>query len=110
MKSKITAKRFPANSRDWRQAVARAPKRVADSSGSYDPNDPVAVTRAYANAQLRYPGQRGPQKSPTKIAVTVRYSQDVIGYFRKTGPGWQARMDKALQQFVATQGLVTKGR
>ena len=71
MKLKSTARRFPANSRDWQRALARAPQRVADANCSYDPNDPVAVAQAYANAQLRYPGQRGPQKSPTKVAVTI---------------------------------------
>ena len=110
MKSKTTVRRFPAGSRDWRRALARAPQRVADANCSYDPNDPVAVAQAYANAQLRYPGQRGPQKAPTKVAVTIRYSRDVIGYFKSTGPGWQARMDKALLQFVARRATAGKGR
>lgn len=46
-------------------------------------------------------GQRGPQKMPTKIAVTVRYSPEVISYFKATGEGWQARMDEILKKWVA---------
>jgi uncharacterized protein (DUF4415 family) len=49
----------------------------------------------------RKPGQRGAQKRPTKEPVTIRYSRDVLEYFRTTGPGWQARIDVALKEWVA---------
>jgi uncharacterized protein (DUF4415 family) len=45
-------------------------------------------------------GQRGAQKKQTKESVTVRYSHDVIEYFRSTGPGWQTRINEALQEWV----------
>ena len=48
----------------------------------------------------RKPGRRGPQKLPTKESVTVRYSREVLEYFRSTGNGWQARMDEALREWV----------
>jgi uncharacterized protein (DUF4415 family) len=53
----------------------------------------------------RAPGSRGPQRQPTKISVTVRYSPEVIAYFRATGKGWQRRMDAALQQYIAANPL-----
>jgi uncharacterized protein (DUF4415 family) len=49
----------------------------------------------------RKPGQRGAQKRPIKEPVTIRYSRDVLEYFRTTGPGWQARIDAALKEWVA---------
>ena len=49
----------------------------------------------------RKPGQRGPQKTPRKEPVTVRYSREVIEHFRSTGRGWQSRMDSALKEWVA---------
>jgi len=49
----------------------------------------------------RKPGQRGPQKSQIKESVTIRYSRDVIDYFRSTGPGWQTRIDKALKEWMS---------
>lgn len=49
---------------------------------------------------IRRPGQRGPQKTPLKEPVTVRYSREVIEYFRSTGNGWQSRMDRALKEWV----------
>jgi len=34
------------------------------------------------------------------VAVTVRYSAEVVEYFKSTGEGWQTRMNEALQQYV----------
>jgi len=45
-------------------------------------------------------GQRGKQKQPTKVSVTLRYSQEVIAYFKSTGDGWQIRMDAALKEWI----------
>lgn len=44
---------------------------------------------------------RGPNKSPTKEQVAVRYSPEVLAYFRATGAGWQTRMDEALREYVS---------
>ena len=52
---------------------------------------------------IRGPGQRGPQKQPTKVSVTVRYSPEVVAYFKATGKGWQSRMDAALKQYIVSQ-------
>lgn len=46
-------------------------------------------------------GQPGTQKQPTKVAVTLRYSPDVVQYFKNTGQGWQVRMDEALKEWIA---------
>ncbi len=43
---------------------------------------------------------RGPQKDPKKVLVSVRYSPEVIKYFKSTGPGWQSRMDNVLREYV----------
>jgi uncharacterized protein (DUF4415 family) len=41
---------------------------------------------------------RGPQKEPTKVAVSLRLSRDVVERFKADGPGWQTRMDEALKK------------
>jgi len=51
----------------------------------------------------RRPGQRGAQKAPTKKLLAVRYSQEVIEYFRSTGSGWQSRMDEALKDWIKSK-------
>jgi uncharacterized protein (DUF4415 family) len=46
----------------------------------------------------RRPGQRGPQKTPTKQQVTLRLDYDVLRHFRAKGPGWQSRINKSLRK------------
>jgi len=48
----------------------------------------------------RLVGKRGPQKAPTKIAVSIRLSSDVVKHFKAKGPGWQSRIDDALRKIV----------
>ena len=67
----------------------------------FRPADEVLPPQLLAALPKRKPGQRGAQKRPTKESVTVRYSRDVLEYFRTTGPGWQARIDAALKEWVA---------
>ena len=43
---------------------------------------------------------RGPAVKPKKVSVTVRFSPEVLDYFRGTGDGWQTRMDEALKRYV----------
>jgi uncharacterized protein (DUF4415 family) len=35
-----------------------------------------------------------------KQLVSIRYSPEVIDYFRASGAGWQARMDAVLKDYV----------
>jgi uncharacterized protein (DUF4415 family) len=45
--------------------------------------------------------RRGRPRVPvTKTAVSIRFSADVLSYFRATGPGWQTRMDAALREWI----------
>jgi uncharacterized protein (DUF4415 family) len=45
-------------------------------------------------------GERGPQVKPKKISVTLRYSPEVVEYFKTLGEGWQIRMDEALKEWI----------
>ncbi|MDP2679993.1 MAG: BrnA antitoxin family protein [Rhodoferax sp.] len=47
----------------------------------------------------------GTRKADTKQAVTVRYSPDVLAAFKATGPGWQARMNDALREWLGQRTL-----
>lgn len=58
------------------------------------------LSKHLLNALPRRRGERGPQKEPKKISITVRYSPEVVHYFKKTGEGWQVRMDKVLKNYV----------
>ncbi len=42
-----------------------------------------------------------PKSENRKLLVSVRYSPEVVAYFKSTGDGWQSRMDGVLQQYVS---------
>src|SRR6266404_2189447 len=44
-----------------------------------------------------------PKSENRKLLVSVRYSPEVIAYFKSTGEGWQSRKDSVLRQYVARQ-------
>ncbi len=41
-----------------------------------------------------------PKSASTKQLVSVRYSPEVLAYFKSTGEGWQSRMDRVLREYV----------
>lgn len=108
MKSVTTQKKPPATPAEWETLIAAAPgedraltprekKKMANSvvvpGGGY-----TAVKGALAN---RRRGERGPQVAPTKQLVSVRFSPEVLQYFKSTGTGWQTRMNEVLLQWVS---------
>jgi uncharacterized protein (DUF4415 family) len=103
MKSRNTSKTFPPSPEEIEALIAAAPERVHDPECPYDPNDPAAVEEFWKNATVRLPGQRGPGKKAKKVLLSVRYSPEVVSYFKSTGEGWQSRMDEALKEWVAAR-------
>ena len=61
-----------------------------------------SVTHAKLVQLKRKPGERGPQKAPTKVATTIRLSPEVMAAFKATGAGWQTRIDAALKDWLKT--------
>jgi uncharacterized protein (DUF4415 family) len=71
--------------------------------------DAQPLTAAQLAAMVPLKAVRGRPKSENKkLLVSVRYSPEVLTYFRSTGEGWQARMDGVLREYIAKQG--TRGR
>ena len=71
----------------------------------------TAAAKADPNAQPLTPKQlksmmpmralRGrPRSASPKQLVSVRYSPEVLAYFKSTGEGWQSRMDGVLRDYV----------
>ena len=73
---------------------------VREPECPYDANDGESVAAFWAKGALRMPGVRGPQKQPTKMAVTIRYNPEVLEFFKQTGSGWQTRMNDVLLAHV----------
>lgn len=67
-------------------------------------SDPDAqpLTPKQLKAMVPVRALRGRPKSENKkLLVSVRYSPEVVAYFKSTGEGWQSRMDGVLRKYVA---------
>lgn len=66
-------------------------------------SDPDAqpLTPKQLNAMIPMRALRGrPKSGRAKQLVSVRYSPEVLEYFKSTGEGWQSRMDNVLREYV----------
>ena len=54
----------------------------------------------YQGDQLIRRGMGRPKLASRKVLLSVRYSPEVVDYFRKTGEGWQSRMDAVLREYI----------
>lgn len=73
-------------------------------------SDPDAqpLTSKQLKAMVPMRALRGRPKSDNKkLLVSVRYSPEVIEYFKSTGDGWQVRMDGVLLKYVERQSRRT---
>ena len=50
-----------------------------------------------------------PKSGCAKQLVSVRYSQEVLAYFKSTGEGWQSRMDGVLREYVTRHSRRVRG-
>lgn len=89
-----------------RPAVAMptvAEDRIITSAAKSDP-DALPLTPRQLKAMVPLRTLRGRPKSDNpKQLVSVRYSQEVLAYFKSTGEGWQSRMDGVLRDYVSRQ-------
>jgi uncharacterized protein (DUF4415 family) len=107
------------NDRRWeaaRRKATRSLARISDEedatirrAAAADPDNPPLDDRMFARMRpatevmpdivRRARGQRGPQKSkPVKTLVSLRLDPDVIRHFRRSGSGWQSRINQALRR------------
>jgi uncharacterized protein (DUF4415 family) len=72
-----------------------------------DPDNPEWTAQDFGRAKrfaralpglAKKRGVRGPQRKPTKVAVSLRLTREVLERFKAGGAGWQARIDEALKK------------
>jgi uncharacterized protein (DUF4415 family) len=74
--------------------------KVITSGARSDP-DAQPLTAKQLQAMVPMRALRGRPKSENKkLLISVRYSPEVVAYFKSTGDGWQSRMDGVLREYV----------
>lgn len=105
MKSDVTSRKFPGSPEEWEALIAEAPGEDRPPT----PEEEAAWSKGIVVKEGGYPAvraalaekrRRGAARKPKKMLLSVRYSPEVIEYFRATGEGWQARMDAALKEWI----------
>ena len=91
--SKTPTIRMPSAQED--KAITAAAKADPDAQ-------PLTAKQLKAMVPLRALRGRPKSDSPKQL-VSVRYSQEVLSYFKSTGDGWQSRMDGVLREYVTRQ-------
>jgi len=77
--------------------------KAITAAAKADPDaQPLTLKQLKAMVPMR--ALRGrPKSATTKQLVSVRYSREVLTYFKSTGEGWQSRMDRVLREYVTRQ-------
>ena len=74
-----------------------SPEWTAADFAAARPGSEVLPPNVFAALTKRRPGERGPQKAPVKVAVTLRLDADIVERFKAGGPRWQSRINEALR-------------
>lgn len=92
-----------------RMPTAEEDKAITAAARSDPDAQPLTPKQLKAMVPLR--SLRGRPKSENKkLLVSVRYSPEVIAYFRSTGEGWQSRMDSVLRKYVTRHSRSARAR
>ena len=79
--------------------------KAITAAAKSDP-DAQPLTPKQLKAMVPIRALRGrPRSENKKLLVSVRYSPEVVAYFKSTGEGWQSRMDGALREYVTRHSL-----
>lgn len=92
-------------SRISKRPIVRMPTaeedKIITAAAKSDPDaQPLTPKQLQAMVPLKALCGR-PKSAHKKLLVSVRYSPEVIAYFKSTGEGWQSLMDSVLRKYVA---------
>jgi uncharacterized protein (DUF4415 family) len=91
-------------SKPVKRAVAMpttAEDKVITAAAKADPDaQPLTPKQLKAMVPIRALRGRPPLENKKQL-VSIRYSPEVLAYFKSTGEGWQSRMDGVLKEYIA---------
>ena len=83
-------------------AKVRALKSSAIQFDDEAPELTPTMLKKLGKPVVRLRGQRGPQKTPTKIQISLRVDRDVLEAYKATGEGYLTLMNSALRASLQT--------
>ena len=108
-KSVATPNTISIGNREFIMPTPAENRRII-AAAKRDP-DAQALTDAQLKAMVPFRSIRGrPKLDSPKVLVSIRYSPEVLDYFKDTGDGWQSRIDGVLKEYVRRQATKTGRR
>ena len=86
------------NKAAWRRAVSKTRAYLNDDEWRPSMVDAAPPLTAEESKRLSQKLRGRPLSENPTQAVSLRLDQDVIEHFKKSGPGWQSRMNEALRK------------
>jgi uncharacterized protein (DUF4415 family) len=78
-----------------------AEDKTINAAARKDPDaQPLTSKQLKSMVPLRVARGR-PKSANKKLLVSIRYSPEVVAYFKSLGEGWQSLMDGVLRKYVA---------
>ena len=76
----------------WDEVQAMSDTQAEDNAMA-DPDNPPTDTMFWADVDMQEPDTR-------KVPIHIRVAPDVLEFFKKSGPGYQTRINHVLEQYV----------
>jgi uncharacterized protein (DUF4415 family) len=89
----------PSKKFNLKMPTAEEDQRITAAAES-DPDALPLTEEQMINMVPVRAGRGRPRSAKKKQLVSIRYSPEVLHYFRSSGAGWQARMDAALREYI----------
>ena len=80
--------------------IAAEDRKIRAAAKADRDAQPLSAKQLKSMVPLRALRGRPKSESP-KLLLSVRYSREVVEYFKSTGAGWQSRMDGVLRAYVS---------
>ncbi|TAN50725.1 MAG: hypothetical protein EPN21_08200 [Methylococcaceae bacterium] len=95
-----------------REAVLAAVRAIPPEQdfvwNGVDEDDRPATDEELNAALASYRRKRGRPAGSTKTQITLRVDNSTLAAFREIGPGWQTRMNDALQEWLNARHADTR--
>ncbi len=98
---RISRSTASADRMDWKRVRA-----MKDADIAYDRDAPRTKQSDWADAIAH----RGLPVPPRKQQIALRVDEDVLGWFRAQGRGWQTRMNAVLKAYKQSHATASRGR
>jgi len=94
-----SAKQLKRDDTDWAAVDALTDEEIEAAIASDPDAAPILDAEWFRTAEVMFPA--------TKVATSLRVDNDVMGWFRQQGKGWQTRMNAVLRAYAKAHGGVS---